>query len=119
MEWSQRDELFDYYPKLTEQVTRMTGQHAFNVARYTAGYTRDIGGYRNLQAGIGANLTAYTIDSVLKPFYGGHPWGVNVFIRFRLKPGRYRALQNSFYLIHRAGHHKYPSGSLTMADRDP
>jgi hypothetical protein len=23
---------------------------------YTAGYTRDIGGYRNLQAGIGANL---------------------------------------------------------------
>jgi hypothetical protein len=34
---------------------------------------RDIARYRNLQAGIGANATAYTIDSALKPFYGGHP----------------------------------------------
>jgi hypothetical protein len=85
-EWSQRDELFAYNHELDEQVTRATRQQAFNVIAYTAGYTRDIGTYRNLQAGVGANITAYTIDSTLKLFYGDHPWGVNVFIRFRLKP---------------------------------
>jgi hypothetical protein len=86
-EWSQRDELFDNNQQLAEQVTSATGQHAFNVVAYTAGYTRDIGTYHKLQTGIGANATAYTFDSALKPFYGDHPWGVNVFIRFRLKPG--------------------------------
>ena len=86
-EWSQRDELFEYNHELEEQMTRATGQHAFNVTAYTAGYTRDIGTFRNLQAGVGANVTAYGIDAALKPFYGDRPWGVNVFLRFRLKPG--------------------------------
>ena len=36
---------------------------------------------------LGANVTAYGIDAALKPFYGDRPWGVNVFLRFRLKPG--------------------------------
>ena len=26
------------------------------------------------------------IPSAIKPYYGDHPWGVNVFMRFRLKP---------------------------------
>jgi hypothetical protein len=86
-EWSQRDELFEYDHELGEQVTRAAGKQAFNVTAYTAGYTRDIGAYRGLQTGVGANLTAYVIDAALKPFYGDRPWGVNVFIRFRLKPG--------------------------------
>ena len=86
-EWSERDELFDYNPELAAQVTRATAQHAFYVVAYTAGYTRDIARYRNLQAGLGAHATAFTLDSALKPFYGSHPWGVNAFIRFRLKPG--------------------------------
>ena len=70
-----------------EQVTRVTGQHAFNVTAYTAGYTRDIGTFRNLQVGVGTNVTAYGIDAALKPFYGDCPWGENVFLRFRLKRG--------------------------------
>jgi hypothetical protein len=89
-EWSQRDELFEYNHELGEQVMRTTGQHAFNVAAYTAGYTRDIGTFRNLEAGLGANVTAYGIGAALKPFYGDRPWGVNVFVRFRLKPGAYQ-----------------------------
>jgi hypothetical protein len=86
-EWSQRDELFEYNHHLGEQVMQATGRHAFNVAAYTAGYTRDIGTFRNLQTGLGANVTAYGIDAALKPFYGDRPWGVNMFVRFRLKPG--------------------------------
>ena len=86
-EWSQRDELFEYNHELGEQVTLATGQHAFNVTAYTAGYTRDIGTFRNVQAGVGANVTAYGTDAEVKPFYGDHPWGLNVFLRFRLKPG--------------------------------
>jgi hypothetical protein len=86
-EWSQRDELFEYNHELGDQVMRATGQQAFNVIAYTAGYTRDIATYRNPQVGLGADISAYTIDSALKPFYGDRPWGVNVFIRFRLKPG--------------------------------
>jgi len=86
-EWSQRDELFEYDHDLADAVTRATGRDTFRVNAYTAGYTRDIGTFRNLQAGLGASATGYAIDSALKPYYGAHPWGVNVFLRFRLKPG--------------------------------
>jgi hypothetical protein len=86
-EWSQRDELFEYKHELGEQLARATGRHAFDVTAYTAGYTRDIGSFGGLQTGIGANVTSYAIDRALKLFYGDHPWGVNVFVRFRLKPG--------------------------------
>jgi len=84
-EWSQRDELFEYNHELGEQVARSTGQHTFNVSAFTAGYTRDVELFRNVQTGIGANATTYAIASALKPFYGDHPWGVNVFIRIRLR----------------------------------
>ena len=85
-EWSQRDELFEYDHDLAHEVEERTGKHAFDVAGLTVGYTRDIELARNLQSGIGFNVTAYAIDSALKPYYGNRPWGVNVFIRFRLKP---------------------------------
>jgi hypothetical protein len=85
-EWSQRDELFEYDHDLAHDVRERTGKSAFNVSAMTLGYTRDVELVRNLQSGIGANVTAYAIDSTLKPFYGSRPWGVNVFIRFRLKP---------------------------------
>ena len=62
------------------------GKSAFNVAAFTVGYTRDVELFRNVQSGIGVNVSAYAIDSALKPFYGNRPWGVNVFVRFRLKP---------------------------------
>jgi hypothetical protein len=71
----------------TTSPTRSSGKHAFNVSAFTVGYTRDVELVRNVQTGIGANVTAYAIDSALKPYYGSNPWGVNIFIRFRLKPG--------------------------------
>jgi hypothetical protein len=59
----------------------------FRVKGYTAGYTRDIGTFRDIETGIGANATAYDIPAAIKPSYGDHPWGVNVYLRFRLKMG--------------------------------
>lgn len=84
-EWSQRDELFENDHETGERLERETGSHAFNVAAFTAGYTRDIPLFRNVQTGLGANATAYAIADPLKPFYGSHPWGLNVFLRVRLK----------------------------------
>jgi hypothetical protein len=46
---------------------------------------RDVNFIRNVQTGIGANVTAYSIANELKPYYGNRPWGVNVFVRFRLR----------------------------------
>jgi hypothetical protein len=51
-------------------------------------YTRDVPLFRGVQTGIGANATAYAIASALRPYYGDHPCGVNVFIRVRLKPNQ-------------------------------
>jgi hypothetical protein len=84
-EWSQRDELFEYDHDLAHEIEERTGKNAFRVAAYTVGYTRDVDLVRNLQSGIGFNVTAYSIESALKPYYGDRPWGVNVFLRFRLK----------------------------------
>src|SRR4051794_4032081 len=84
-EWSQRDELFANNPRLAAQITRETGEPVFQVNAFTVGYTRDVNLFRNVQTGIGANVSTYTIDAALQPYYGAHPWGVNMFVRFRLK----------------------------------
>jgi hypothetical protein len=84
-EWSQRDELFENDPQLQEHVEQQTGQSAFNVNAFTVGYTRDVPLVRDLQTGIGANVSTYVIDNALKPYYGSHPWGVNVYVRVRLR----------------------------------
>lgn len=86
-EWSQRDELFESDHALAHEVEERTGKHAFNVSAVTAGYTRDVPLFRDVQTGIGANVTGYAIDAALKPYYGDHPWGVSFFLRIRLKPG--------------------------------
>ncbi|HTS61927.1 MAG TPA: hypothetical protein VMH28_07870 [Candidatus Acidoferrales bacterium] len=57
----------------------------YRVQAYTGGYTRDLGSFQHIQAGIGANATAYAIPAGLKPAYGDHPWSVNVYLRLRLK----------------------------------
>jgi hypothetical protein len=85
-EWSQRDELFDYDHDFAHEIQERTGKSAFDVAAFTIGYTRDVRLIRNLQSGIGANFTTYAIDRFLRPFYGNHPWGVNVYLRLRLNP---------------------------------
>jgi hypothetical protein len=54
------------------------------IKAYTAGYTRDIGTFGNVATGIGMNATGYAIPDSIRPYYGDHPWGVDVFLRFRL-----------------------------------
>ena len=79
-----KDELFANDPQLEHRLERTAGS-TFRVQAYTAGYTRDIGTFRHVEAGIGANVTAYAIPAAIQPFYGGHPLGGSVFLRFRLK----------------------------------
>jgi hypothetical protein len=70
-EWTQRDEIFP--------------EQTFHVASFTGGYTREIGAIHSLNSALGFNLTAHQIDDGLKPFYGNHPFGASMFVRFRLK----------------------------------
>jgi hypothetical protein len=86
-EWSQRDELFENDHDLAHEIEEQTGKNAFNVSAFTFGYTRDVDLIRNVQSGIGVNVTGYAIEQALKPFYGTRPWGASVFLRFRVKPG--------------------------------
>jgi hypothetical protein len=58
----------------------------FRIHAYTGGYTHDIVTWRGIETGLGANFTAYGIPDAIKPYYGDHPWGVNVYLRLRLTP---------------------------------
>ena len=73
---------------LQQQLVAETGSHIFNVNAYTIGYTRDIGTFHNVQTGVGANVMAYGIPDAIKPYYGDHPMGFNVYVRIRLKENR-------------------------------
>jgi hypothetical protein len=84
-EWSQRDELFAGNPELTAQLEQTTGQRWFDVNAYTVGYTRDLGIFFGAQTGLGANVSLYGIPEAIKPYYGDHPMGVNVYLRVRLR----------------------------------
>jgi hypothetical protein len=84
-EWSQRDELFAGDPELTAQLAMSSGGHWFDVNAYTIGYTRDIGTFYGAQTGLGANVSLYGIPDAIKPYYGNHPVGVNVYLRIRLR----------------------------------
>jgi hypothetical protein len=80
-----KDELFSDQPALEEQLARTVGS-TFRIGAYTLGYTRDIGVFHDAETGIGANFTTYTTPDAIKPYYGQHPLGVNIFARVRLKP---------------------------------
>lgn len=80
-----KDELFANTPAIERELDRTAGS-TFRIGAYTAGYTRDIGTVKNLEAGIGANLTAYSVPAAIQPYYGAHPFGINVYLRFRIKP---------------------------------
>jgi hypothetical protein len=58
----------------------------YRIEAYTAGFTHDIAHVFGVETGIGANLTAYTIPQALRPYYGDRPFGVDLFLRLRLKP---------------------------------
>jgi hypothetical protein len=40
----------------------------------------------SLETGVGANLSAYTVPDAIRPFYGNHPVGLNIYLRIRLRP---------------------------------
>jgi hypothetical protein len=84
-EWSQRDELFADNLKLDEQLFEQTGARWFDVSSYTVGYTRDLFTIHGAETGLGANVSLYGIPNSIKPFYGDHPLGVNVYLRVRLR----------------------------------
>jgi hypothetical protein len=60
----------------------------FRVHAYTAGFTHDVGTFWRMETGMGANVTAYAIPAAIQPFYGEHPVGVDVYLRFRLRQGK-------------------------------
>jgi len=49
------------------------------------GYTRDIAIFKDFETGIGANATACTLPPAIKLYYGDRPWGINVYVRLRIK----------------------------------
>lgn len=81
-----KDELFSDDPLLEAQLDAAYGS-TFRIGAYTIGYTRDIRIFRHMETGIGANIEAYSLPSAIKPYYGQHPIGANIFLRFRLTPG--------------------------------
>lgn len=79
-----KDELFAGQPEVEQFLDTHYGS-TFRVGAYTIGYTRDIDRFRHVQTGIGANIEEYSLPAAIKPYYGDHPLGGNVFVRFRLK----------------------------------
>jgi hypothetical protein len=75
-----KDELFADQPSREATVDRTVGS-TFRIGAYTLGYTRDIGVFKSTETGIGVNFTAYTTPDAIKPYYGEHPTGWNVFLR--------------------------------------
>jgi hypothetical protein len=80
-----KDDLFANQPDLEQRLDTLYGS-TFRIGGYTLGYTRDIDIFRNVETGIGANFTTYSLPDAIKPYYGSHPVGGNIFIRFRLRP---------------------------------
>jgi hypothetical protein len=80
-----KDELFDAEPALERTLDETYGS-TFRIGAYTLGYTRDLGVFRGIETGVGANFTFYTLPDAIKPYYGDRPVGGNIYLRFRLKP---------------------------------
>jgi hypothetical protein len=80
--------LFANDPALAQQLFEQTRSHWFDINAYTIGYTRDIGIFHNVETGLGANISRYGVPDAIKPYYGDHPLGVNVYLRLRLKENR-------------------------------
>ena len=80
-----KDELFAGEPDIEARLDNLAGS-TFRIGAYTIGYTRDINLFRFVETGIGANFSSYSLPDAIKPYYGGHPIGGNIFVRFRLRP---------------------------------
>ena len=80
-----KDELFAGQPGIEQNLDTQYGS-TYRIGAYTIGYTRDINLFRFVETGIGANFSAYSLPAAIKPYYGDHPVGWNIFVRFRLRP---------------------------------
>jgi hypothetical protein len=80
-----KDELFHGQPDTEQRLNQLYGS-TFRVGAYTIGYTRDVDLFRYVETGVGANVSIYSLPGAIKPYYGEHPAGCNIFIRFRLRP---------------------------------
>jgi hypothetical protein len=79
-----KDELFRGQPDLEARLDKLYGS-TFRVGAYTLGYTHDFALIPHIQTGLGANIELYSLPAAIKPYYGDHPVGGNIFLRFRLK----------------------------------
>jgi len=79
-----KDELFAGQPELEELLDLRYGS-TFRIGAYTLGYTRDFEIFHNVETGLGANVEFYSLPAAIKPWYGSHPVGGNIFLRLRLK----------------------------------
>ena len=81
-----KDELFSDDLALEQNLDRTAGS-TFRIGAYTVGLTHDLAHlFHAVETGIGANVTTYSLPAAIKPYYGDRPFGVNVFLRLRLKP---------------------------------
>jgi hypothetical protein len=79
-----KDELFSAQSDVEQRLDVLYGS-TFRIGAYTVGYTRDVHLLRHVETGLGANFTAYSLPDAIKPYYGNHPVGGNIFIRFRIQ----------------------------------
>jgi hypothetical protein len=79
-----KDDLFSDQAALEEHLDQVYGG-TFRVGVYTVGFTRDIAWFHSVEAALGANFSSYSVPGAIKPYYGDHPVGGNIFLRFRLR----------------------------------
>lgn len=79
-----KHELFAGEPGIEQFLDTFYGS-TFRIGAYTIGYTRDLDIFHNIETGIGANVEVYSLPGAIKPYYGDHPIGGNMFLRFRLR----------------------------------
>lgn len=85
-ELADKDELFVNQPAIEQQLMATAGTTTFRIGEYTLGYTRYFPLWAPLNTGIGANFSTYTLPAAIVPYYGDHPFGVNFYLHFTLKP---------------------------------
>lgn len=80
-----KDDLFAAQPTVEQELLETVGTTTFRIGAYTLGYTRYFPLWQPVATGIGANFSTYTLPGAIVPFYGAHPFGVNVYLHFQLK----------------------------------
>ncbi len=83
-----KDELFAAQPAIEQQLMDTAGTTTFRIGAYTLGYTHYFLFWAPIETGFGANFSTYTLPAAIVPFYGQHPFGVNLYLHFQLKPSK-------------------------------